>query len=144
LQVGSSRGSDDLAVLSGDTLEFVDRSCLELIGAIAEREPDSIALEGPAERLTYRQMMDRVALWRGALVSRGVTPGSLVALEMPRSLELACLQLAVMQAGAAFVVLDPGWPSARRDEILEDAQPKLLLDACALATLHGASAAAPG
>lgn len=98
----------------------------------ARTTPDAPALEAGAQRLSYRafdQRIDRLAHW---LVGQGVTPGSLVALKLPRSADLPVAMFAAWRAGAAYLPLEPDWPEARRAAVLADAQPRLVLDAASL------------
>jgi iturin family lipopeptide synthetase A len=133
LELGA--GPDDAAVLHGERLDFAERSCLDLIAEAAERHPDLAAIEATGETLGYRDLAERTARWSRVLGRRGVAPGSLVVLDLKRSLDLICTQLAVLRCGAAFACLDPDGPPARRGQILEKAQPQLVIDEATLAEL---------
>ena len=123
------------AVLAGEAVAADHPSVLHLLSAGANSHPDAVALDGPAARLTYRQLMARVGSLAGALARRGVTPGSYVALSVPRSVELGCLQLAAWHCGAAFVPVDLSWPESRRGHVLADVQPTLTVGQDLLAEL---------
>jgi amino acid adenylation domain-containing protein len=79
----------------------------------------------------------------GALVRRGVTPGSLVVLDLKRSVDLICVQLALLRCGAAFACLDPAWPPSRRGQIVQDAHPRLVIDVDGMAALAAGHDAEP-
>ena len=121
-----------LLLAMNDTL--ADFGAVTLVGRIAhwaQATPHAAALEAGGQRLSYLELgrrIDRMAHW---LQARGVVPGALVALELPRSLELVLAIFACWRAGAAYVPLEPEWPEARREAVLADAQPALVLHAIA-------------
>ncbi|MFD9076935.1 non-ribosomal peptide synthetase, partial [Streptomyces lasiicapitis] len=55
-------------------------------------------------------------------------PERTVALVLPRSMELIAAELAVSLAGAAFLPVDPDYPAERRELMLADAGPAVVLD----------------
>src|SRR5262249_5655340 len=61
------------------------------------------------------------------LLSLGVTPDSVVAVCLERSLELFVALLGILKAGAAYLPLDPSYPLARLSFMLADAGSPLLL-----------------
>ncbi|HYH80099.1 MAG TPA: amino acid adenylation domain-containing protein, partial [Longimicrobium sp.] len=101
-----------------------------LFEAQAARTPNALAIVHGDRSLTYAELDERANRVARALVRRGVTPGARVALLLPRSLELAVAELAVLKAGAAYVPLDPAYPEERLRLILEDAGISAVL-ACA-------------
>lgn len=68
-------------------------------------------------RAQLAERSDRLAAW---LIRNGVGPGSLAAIYMDRSLEMLVAMLGVMKAGAAYVPLDPMFPPARIEQIVEE------------------------
>ncbi|NEE16720.1 amino acid adenylation domain-containing protein, partial [Streptomyces sp. SID7499] len=69
----------------------------------------------------------------GALRTAGIRPGQLVAVILPRSVDLVVAQLAVQQAGAAHLPIDPDYPEDRIAGMLQDARPAGILTHRALA-----------
>ncbi len=73
------------------------------------------------------------AFWTGVdelglhLRLAGVGRGDLVAVCMGRSTHSVAAPLAIMQAGAAYLPLDPSFPASRLDAIVSDASPVLVL-----------------
>src|SRR5258708_7113695 len=57
----------------------------------------------------------------------GVTTETLVAIAMERSLEMVAGLLAILEAGGAYLPIDPGLPPARLAFLLEDARPAIIL-----------------
>ncbi|SEF52767.1 amino acid adenylation domain-containing protein [Actinacidiphila yanglinensis] len=109
-----------------------------LLAAVDEQvraAPEALAVIGEDESLSYRELdtrANRLAHW---LVDRGVRPESLVAVCLPRTVNLMVALLAVLKAGGAYVPVDPDHPRSRIDHVLRQADPVLVLDA---ATLDGA------
>ncbi|MFJ8166176.1 amino acid adenylation domain-containing protein [Streptomyces sp. NPDC096136] len=97
--------------------------------AQVRREPDRVALIGEHETLTYAEFnrrANRLAHW---LVERGAGPERLVAVKVPRSVDLMVAVYAVVKAGAAYVPVDTELPEDRVRLVLEGADPLLVLDA---------------
>ncbi|WP_314408278.1 non-ribosomal peptide synthetase [Streptomyces sp. DSM 40484] len=97
--------------------------------AQVERTPDLVALIGERERLTYREFdrrANRLAHW---LVEQGAGPERLVAVRLPRSVDLMVAIYAVVKAGAAYVPIDTELPEDRVRHVLDGARPLLVLDA---------------
>ena len=61
------------------------------------------------------------------LKEKGLGPEQFAALLLPRSQELAVSMLAVLKTGAAYLPLDPDFPSERITYMLKDAQPACLI-----------------
>ena len=95
----------------------------------AEAAPDALAIISEQESLTYRELearSNRLAHW---LADRGVGPESLVAVCLPRTVNLLVALLAVLKSGGAYVPIDPDHPRSRIDFVLDQAKPALVLDA---------------
>ena len=136
LDLGRGLETSQLSILDGPAMDIGEASCLDLIAEVAARHGPEIALEDAEGRLTYADLMDRVAELGAALTGAGVEKGGVVVLELERSRDLVCLQLAAMWLGAAFVCLDPAWPQARRDGIVADIGTTVRINAKGLAALR--------
>jgi len=91
------------------------------------RSPNATALICGDDRLSYAQLdarANRLAHW---LKRRGVAVGEIVAVALPRSFEMIVAVVAIQKCGAAYLALDPDYPSKRLAYMLGDAQPILLL-----------------
>ncbi|MCI2416158.1 amino acid adenylation domain-containing protein [Saccharopolyspora sp. K220] len=88
------------------------------------RTPDAVAVTFGTRNLTYGELNARANQLAHELIDYGVGPEQLVALALPRSLELVVALLAVLKAGAAYLPLDP---ARRIDYVLGDAQPTVLI-----------------
>lgn len=132
-----------LAQGCGERIDAGMQTVADRIAHWAQATPDAPALEAGGQRLSYRELdarIDRLAHW---LTAQGVTPGSIVALNLPRSVELPVAIFAAWRAGAAYLPLEPEWPEARRAAVLADAQPAIVLDAAMLPAIDGTTDAAP-
>ena len=111
-----------------DTAHAVPQGTLvSLFDAQVERTPDAVALVFEQEELSYRELQERANRIARRLIADGVGPGDHVALAIRRSTELVVAMYAVLQAGAAYVPLDPDQPADRIGHIIETARPRLVL-----------------
>lgn len=98
-----------------------------LVAEQAAKTPDAPALADAQHELTYRQMREQVVALANLLRARGVKPGDSVAVALPRSVFLTLALHAIVEAGAAWLPLDTGYPDDRLQMMLEDAKPSLLI-----------------
>lgn len=92
-----------------------------------KRAPKAPAVVFEGHLLTYGELNARSNQLARYLVARGIGPGQLVALCVERSLEMVVGVLAIFKAGAAYLPLDPTYPSERLAYMQKDAKPSLLL-----------------
>ncbi|MET8567698.1 amino acid adenylation domain-containing protein [Streptomyces sp. NPDC004783] len=93
----------------------------ELFARVAADHPDGPAVEADGEVLSYAELAERVNRLARVLVARGLGPGDTVGLSIARGAWLPVAALAVTTAGAAYVPLDPGYPSERIEHAVADA-----------------------
>jgi amino acid adenylation domain-containing protein len=131
-----------LLAIWNDTGREVARATLpELFARQAERSPDAIALACGQECLSYAALDKLSGDLALTLQARGAGPESVVAVAVPRSVELVVALLAVMKAGAAYLPVDPGYPAERIAFILRHANPAITVaSAEAAAELPGRGA----
>ncbi len=94
-----------------------------LFEAQAARTPDATALLFEDTELTYAQLNGRANRLARTLVASGIGPESVVALALPRSIELITAMLAVSKAGGAYLPLDLEHPAERLAFMCADAAP---------------------
>lgn len=99
----------------------------ELIEGQMAATPAAEALCFEGERLSYAELNRRTAALAGALRARGVGAESIVAVALPRSLELVIALVAVLRAGGAYLPLDLDHPPERIATILRSARPVAVL-----------------
>ncbi|TDD77939.1 non-ribosomal peptide synthetase, partial [Actinomadura rubrisoli] len=100
---------------------------VERLDAQAVRTPGAVAVRFAGQNLTYADLHGRADALAAELRAHGAGPGRIVAVALPRSLDLMVALLAVLKAGAAYLPLDPDDPAARRADLLSDAAPAALL-----------------
>ncbi|HET6706752.1 amino acid adenylation domain-containing protein, partial [Amycolatopsis sp.] len=100
----------------------------ELVRAQADATPEAVAAVDEDEQVTYRELDVRVDRLARALASRGAGPERVVAIAVPRSVDLVVALLAVLRTGAAFLPIDPDHPAERVAHLLEDARPVFVVD----------------
>ncbi|WP_394004500.1 amino acid adenylation domain-containing protein [Luteimonas sp. WGS1318] len=104
-----------------------DTTLVALIEASMAATPDAPALAFESETLTYRALDTRSRALAQALQARGAGADTVVAVALPRSIELVVALVAVLRAGAAYLPMDLAHPVERRARILRSAQPAVLL-----------------
>ncbi|MFJ9182358.1 amino acid adenylation domain-containing protein [Streptomyces anulatus] len=108
-----------------------------LFAEAAATDPGAPALVHGDTVLSFQEVGGRAARLAHELIARGIGPEDLVALMLPRTEEMIVGILAVHQAGAAYLPLDPDYPAERLTFMLADASPALLLTTTALAGRTG-------
>ncbi|MEU5305610.1 amino acid adenylation domain-containing protein [Streptomyces noursei] len=97
--------------------------------ARAAQTPDAPALLwGRDDALTYRELAGKSLKVAGHLRTRGVLPGDVVAITLPKGPEQITAVLGVLAAGAAYLPLGIDQPPARRERIHASAGIRLVLD----------------
>lgn len=86
-------------------------------------------------RIGYREFDTMTARFAAALDRRGVRGESVVAISLPRTPEAVAMLVAVARAGAAYLPVDPTYPTDRIAFMLADANPDLVVDAAVLADI---------
>ncbi|HEX4494607.1 MAG TPA: amino acid adenylation domain-containing protein [Thermoanaerobaculia bacterium] len=109
-------------------IEGLTEGCLHQdVAAQAARAPFAVAVETGSERWTYRRLIGSARLLARHLRELGVGPDSIVGLCSERSPAMVVGMLAVLEAGGAWLPLDPGNPTERLAFMLEDAEVRVLL-----------------
>lgn len=109
------------------------RHCVpQLVAAIAEASPDSVALSWNGRNLTYRELnaqADRLAAY---LKTLGVETEVPVAICLERSFDYVVAALAAWKAGGAYLPIDSAWPAERRKAIITDSGAPVLISTSAI------------
>ncbi len=105
----------------------------QLVEKIALASPDQIACEFQDEKLSYAELLQRADDLAAHLRRTGAEPGKYVGVCLDRSLDLLIGVLAVWRAGAAYVPLDPDYPSERLRMMVEDSKMAVLVTSSRLA-----------
>jgi len=99
----------------------------DLLIAQSQQTPSQIALADVDLALSYQAMESRVQALAKYLGQQGVQPGNIVAVALPRSVNLTLALMAVMRAGAAYLPLDVSYPDERLSYMVGDAKPPLIV-----------------
>ncbi|GAA3000880.1 non-ribosomal peptide synthetase [Actinokineospora diospyrosa] len=118
----------DLAARNRTTRPYDSSATIpELFSAMARRQPTAAAVRCGSELLSYGELdaaSDEVA---AVLRGRRVGPGTRVALYVERGCSMLVAMLGVLKSGAAYVPVDPRYPTTRVRHILDDARVDLLV-----------------
>jgi len=101
-----------------------EKTIHELFSEQAQLHPDKTAVEDSRESLSYRDLDTRANRLANYLRAGGVGTGDVVAIYGHRSVSLVWAILAVLKAGAVFLILDPDYPVERLMNCLEIAAPR--------------------
>ncbi|MGA4607266.1 amino acid adenylation domain-containing protein [Pseudoalteromonas maricaloris] len=99
----------------------------QLFEAQVEKSPQSQALCFEQQTMSYRELNCRANQLAHYLTEQGVGEETLVGICLDRSVEMHIAILAVLKAGGAYVPIDPDYPQARINYMIEDAHLKFLL-----------------
>ncbi|MFD7657016.1 AMP-binding protein, partial [Actinosynnema sp. NPDC059797] len=99
-----------------------------MVAAQALRTPDAAAVVSAEGAVTYRELEERANRLAHLLIAKGARRERVVALAMPRSVDIVVARLAVLKAGAAYLPIDPAYPAERIAFMIADADPLLVLD----------------
>ncbi|MFJ8111323.1 amino acid adenylation domain-containing protein [Streptomyces sp. NPDC096132] len=117
-----------LAEWNDTRADRVRPTIVEMFREQARTRPDAIAVVDEHRSLTYRQTAALSSQLAHHLIERGLTAEQVVGISLARSADMVIGLLAVLQAGCAFVPLDPQWPAARRAVVIQDARVVLQLN----------------
>ncbi|MFC7897351.1 amino acid adenylation domain-containing protein [Streptomyces sp. NPDC057381] len=112
---------EQLARWNDTGADRVRPTLVEMFREQARTRPDAVAVVDERRTLTYRRTAELSAQLAHRLVTLGLTGEQLVGISLERSADMVVGLLGVLQAGCAFVPLDPHWPAERRAAVIEDA-----------------------
>lgn len=104
-----------------------DTTLAALIEASLRATPDAPALHFGGATMDYATLDARSRALAEQLRAAGVGADGIVAVALPRSIELVVALIAILRAGAAYLPLDLAQPDARIARILASAKPVLVL-----------------
>ncbi|BBB01995.1 putative peptide synthetase [Actinacidiphila reveromycinica] len=99
----------------------------EAVARRAREHPGAVAVSGPGEELTYRQLVRAADEVAGALTGGGLRPEDGVGVLLGRSAATVTASLAALRAGGAYVPLDPEWPQDRLEHVARAAGVRALV-----------------
>jgi non-ribosomal peptide synthetase component F len=106
--------------------DFAARPLFDLLRAAAAREPDALAVVDASERLTYRDLLERIG--RAARRIAAEPPGA-IALSLPNTAAGLAALLGCLVAQRVVLLLEPRQPPERIAAILREARPVAVISA---------------
>lgn len=110
------------------TAKPYQHQCLhQLVELQAQCTPDAIAVSLNDQNLTYMELNQQANQLARHLIAQGIDIEDIIGICAERSLEMVVGLLAILKAGAAYLPLDPDYPSERLSFMLDDAQISIIL-----------------
>ncbi|MCX5164982.1 amino acid adenylation domain-containing protein [Streptomyces sp. NBC_00264] len=132
LTVGERR--EVLVEWNGVTGPYPDTATVhQLVEERVAASPDAVAVTHGDRRWTFGEINARANRLAHHLRGTGVTADTLIAVCLDRSPELIATLLGILKAGAAFVPLDPDYPTDRITYMVEDTGTPLIVTSSDLA-----------
>ncbi|HFZ0820703.1 TPA: amino acid adenylation domain-containing protein [Enterobacter cloacae] len=101
---------------------------IELFWAVSWKFPQRVAVKDLDHEISYGELRDWMLRIIQTLKDEGVHAGDKVAIELPPGAELIASILAIQFIGAAYVPIDRNAPVARNSLILNDSQPRMIIN----------------
>lgn len=107
-----------------------NHSVIDLFYDVAKATPEAIAVEENGVERSYAEVADRASRLATVLAESGVHAGQPVVLAMPLSASFVELMLAILTVGAVYAPVDPNYPEAHRNKLVEtiDARHAIVAD----------------
>ncbi|MEH3154322.1 MAG: amino acid adenylation domain-containing protein [Gordonia paraffinivorans] len=115
------------SAITGDRVDIGVDTIVDLLFAQARRTPDRPAITCAGDTITYAELATRVEGAADRLAAAGAAPERIVGLALPRSTEMVVALFAVLATGAAYLPLDLAVPDDRITDIVDDAEPTLVV-----------------
>ncbi|MEV8378888.1 amino acid adenylation domain-containing protein [Kribbella sp. NPDC056861] len=108
-------------------VELPEVTVPDLLVEQALSTPDAIAVEADGRTLSYRELHQKANALAHDLISRGAGPDTVVAVALPRTVDLLVGLIGVVKSGAAYLPVDPNYPSDRVARALASARPLIVV-----------------
>ncbi|CAN1549473.1 enterobactin synthase subunit F [Rhabdaerophilaceae bacterium] len=125
LTIEERRKIDDWS--NGEFTNIPDQTLPDLFEAMARRIPDQLAVVSDHASLSYAALDARANRLAERLARKGIKPGTVIGVAIPRSVESVVAILGVLKACAIYLPLDPDYPSDRLAGMIEDAKAEFIL-----------------
>jgi natural product biosynthesis luciferase-like monooxygenase protein len=117
-----------LETWNDNSVDYDDNVCIHhLFEQRVQLHPDATALVFEDKKLSYAELNTAANQLARLLIEKGIGCDDLVGVHVNRSLDLMIATLGVQKAGAAYVPLDPDFPSERIAFMVEDAGMSLIV-----------------
>ncbi|WP_047245795.1 non-ribosomal peptide synthetase [Maribacter thermophilus] len=115
------------AELNNTVVSYPQLALHELLAEQAQNTPLKQAIKFGDSNISYENLEKQGHQLAHYFIEQGVAPGDYIAVSLPRSIELVVTLIAIMECGAAYLPLDPNYPSKRLEYMLEDSEAKYLI-----------------
>ena len=95
-----------------------NQTFFQIFFEIADRLPDKVAAIDKGERYTYSQIKTTVNTIAGNLHQFGIKMGDIIAVQLPNSVYMPIIHLALNRIGAIYLPLHDGWGEAETSRLL--------------------------
>lgn len=116
-----------LAAVNATAQPLSGRTLQSALQQQAQLSPHAPCVADAGQALTYAEARQRVQQLAARLQAEGVGGGDIVAVALPRSVNLTLAIWAVCEAGAAYLPLDLGYPDERLQFMLTDSGARVLI-----------------
>lgn len=96
------------------------QNIVQLLAANWTQHGDKVAAICGDETISYAALNQKSNQLANYLVSQGVKPGELIGISMDRSVDMLVVLLGILKAGAAYLPLDPDFPTSRLEYMVKD------------------------
>ncbi|MGJ4952834.1 non-ribosomal peptide synthase/polyketide synthase [Bradyrhizobium sp. HKCCYLS20291] len=118
----------DALIAAGRAPQASAPACLpELVGHQMARTPDAVAVVAGDQSLTFAELDRRANQLAHLLLARGIRPDAVVAVCTGSSCDRVVALLAILRAGAAYLLLEAEQPRTRTAEVLADAGARAII-----------------
>ncbi len=97
-----------------------DKNMLDLIQSQVEERPEAVAIQFEDQLITYRELEAKSNQVAHFLLGLGLQKASLVGLCVERNADMIPIILGIMKAGAAYLPIDPAYPTDRLNYLIVD------------------------
>jgi len=104
------------------------RRVVDAVDLVAANDPDRPAVLSGGTTLGYAALVAAVDTTAERLRAQGCAPGAVVGCSGPRSATTVVLFLAIERIGAVYLPIDPKWPDARVEDVLDRGRCALRVD----------------
>jgi len=94
-------------------------SIIDMVKHSWSKYSNEVAIDDGVDKLTFRELEKKVTLLSDLILSEAVNEG-IIALTTTRGAQLIVNILAILNAGKTYLPIDPGFPKARIEQIVED------------------------
>jgi amino acid adenylation domain-containing protein len=94
-----------------------------------DEDPTRLAIVSSGRSVSYGEVERRANSIASRLLDAGVHAGDIVAVILPKGWQEVVAVIGVLKAGAAYLPIDPAWPSARRLDLLKRSSARVAVTA---------------